>query len=106
MSVTEDVFDELEHLADIETWIFNFSSKRLNFLRDLSTIIAFTINIFMIATYQLSFDPDSGLNKAKFSTAGDFDVSIAINILGYFQLVTSSLMLIFWFFIQGPLILK
>ena len=48
---SSELYDEMEHFAYLKSLIFNFSSARLNFLRDLSTIIGFLINITMIATY-------------------------------------------------------
>ena len=53
---SNELYDEMEHLAYLKTLVFNFSSDRLNLLRDLSTIIGFLINISMVATYALVLD--------------------------------------------------
>jgi hypothetical protein len=41
----------MDHLSYLKSLPFNFSSSRLDSLRELSTITAFIINIIMIATY-------------------------------------------------------
>ena len=51
MDKSNDLYDEMEHLAYLQSLVFNFSSFRFNLLRDLSTIIGFLINLTMIATY-------------------------------------------------------
>lgn len=53
---SNELYDEMEHLAYLKTLVFNFSSDRLNLVRDLSTIIGFLINISMVATYALVLD--------------------------------------------------
>ena len=59
MSNAVDIFDEMRHLSYLNTLPIYFSSSRLNFLRDLSTLIGFLINIVMLATYSTTFDENN-----------------------------------------------
>lgn len=128
MEYSSDLYDEMQHLSYLETLVINFSASRLNLLRDLSTIDGFVINITMIATYVYVLDDEKAYrpmhhswifflkNKKKYfkkkktphiNNFTDYVTTVEIiNILGYLQLVTSSLMMVFWFIINGPLIMK
>jgi hypothetical protein len=53
----EGIFDEMNHMAYLDSLPFNFSQGRLNFLRDVSTLVSFLINILMIVTYHKEIDP-------------------------------------------------
>ena len=50
------LFAEMEHLAYLDSLVFNFSSARFNHVRDLSTIISFLITIFMLIVYGFKFN--------------------------------------------------
>jgi hypothetical protein len=53
----EGVFDEMDHMAYLNSLPFNFSQNRLNTLRDLSTFLSFIINLMILFTYHKSLDP-------------------------------------------------
>jgi hypothetical protein len=106
VNASDDFFDEMKHLAYLQTQIIVVSSKRLNILRDLSTVLAFCINFFIIYSYSISLDPQNFNHGYINSSDPHIPIDQVVNGLGYAQLVTSCLMLILWIIINGPLILK
>lgn len=57
---SSELYDEMDHFAYLKSLPFNFSSARLNFLRDLSTILGFLINLIMIASYETIYADGEG----------------------------------------------
>lgn len=54
---SESLIEEIEHMAYLKALPVNFSFKRMNYLRDFSTLISFFINFWMISFYHYELDP-------------------------------------------------
>lgn len=101
-------FDEITHLSFLKKQIFNISATKLNFIRDLSTILAFLINFFIIYAYSIGAKySNNTFNVGHIDTTeGNVPIDEIINALGYIQLITSTTMLIMWVIIFSPVALK
>lgn len=95
--------------------LFRFNSARLNFFRDLSTLLAFFLNILMLATFYRKISNESG-SFDKVSTkvveGGDSgtedgdNINILLFVFGCIQVVTSGIMVTFWCIIFSKLVIK
>lgn len=83
MKVSQEIFDEIKHLSYLKTFFFDFSIKRFNFLRDLSTLLALLINLAMLIGYNLEFSASSKVAKFENGEDGGFPSFLIVNILGY-----------------------
>jgi hypothetical protein len=97
------LFDEMHHLAYLGSMPISISAKRLNKIRDLSTILAFFINFWIIYSYSIILGSE---RKAEVENEDILPVQTIIDISGYIQIGTSVLMLLMWLIINSPLILK
>jgi hypothetical protein len=100
------LFDEMEHMSKLKTYKIHFSPSRLNSFRDLSTLVALAINIIIIASFRKSMEMENFTTSIRWGLSDDQDqlIKILLYILGIVQIVTSSLMLIFWLMLYAPLI--
>lgn len=105
-NASNDFFDEMHHLAYLQKQVIVISSKRLNMLRDLSTILAFIINFWILYSYSINLNKGELNSGHVDSSDPNIPIDSVVNAFGYAQLVTSCLMLILWLMIYGPLILK
>ena len=97
------LFAEMEHLEYLHSLSFGFTTKRLNLIRDLSTLLAFAVNFFMIYSGGIRII-DGKLSV--YHSSKDYNAIRLIKIFGVVQLITSCLMILFYFVINAPLILK
>ncbi len=60
MDEIPQIFVEIDHLANLSSSVYLslFSSSRLNFLRDTSTILSFIINFQLIWVYYVDFSEE------------------------------------------------
>mmetsp|Transcript_9604 Transcript_9604/g.8265 ORF Transcript_9604/g.8265 Transcript_9604/m.8265 type:complete len:131 (-) Transcript_9604:1100-1492(-) len=102
---SDHLFDIMEHLTYLKTNWSIFTQKRFNNIRDLSTLISLLINlgIMQALTYEVS---DSTTVKDEGEVFGFMDYQTFVNALGIIQIATSSLMILFWTALNGPIILK
>ena len=111
VNASPSLFDEMNHMAYLNTLPIKFTVKRYNFLRDFSTVLAFGINLLILATYiknfDLSFSETTVVEYHEFLGGSKFiTVKSLITALGVLQLITSSSMVVFWMIIRSPLILR
>lgn len=85
INAAKPMFTEMLHSSWLKSLPFEFTSKRLNRLSDLSTLQAFLINIVLIFALYRSID-ENEYNKSKIllddKFLGTLDSNILINILG------------------------
>jgi len=98
------LFDEMEHLAYLGSKPFKFTMKRYNALRDLSNIISLVINIIIVSTEYLTIRHDQSV--PEINDIGKLSSQTVINILGWIQICTSALMIIFWLRVNSPMIFR
>ena len=97
---SDELFDEMTHMAFLKSHIPIFSPSHYNLLRDFSTIISLIINIIIISTYY--YTVNDGVSVKQIGNGP----TQAINVFGYIQIVTSCLMIVFWLVINAPMILR
>ena len=98
-------YKEMLHLAYLDTLKIKVTSKRLNFLRDFSTILAILMLVLQILSLSSVFDVSNKKLTIK-TRISNFKPNILIYGLGLIQFCTSILMLIFYCIINLPLILE
>lgn len=49
----------MTHFSHLSKNFYNFTQKRQNFVRDLSTLITFVINFFIVYTYAIEQLPEN-----------------------------------------------
>lgn len=97
--------DEMEHLERCSHDMIEISPSRLNFLRDMSTIIAVTISFIVIGFYRYD-----RIERADGSS--DYRPTISegprmiIEYLGYVQLVTAFMLLFGYAYNNNTIIVK
>ena len=117
INARRDLFDEMEHLSRLNGWKIKITSKRFNYLRDISTLCALIINLIILFTYFREFDDSlehgrNGMLKTSYYELFGGDTHSAMKVtniiwgFGIVQLVSSSFMLVFWFILRVPLMLK
>lgn len=117
LNARDDLFDEMEHLARLNRWWIRISAQKLTFFRDASTTIAFIINLLILFTYYRDYntDPETGRNGMLQTSyyeifGGDehsaLKISNIIKFFGILQIITASLMMIFWLVLRVPLLLR
>jgi len=117
LNTSVDLFDEMEHLSRLNQWWVRISSQKFNMLRDVSTTLAFLINVIILFTYYREFDTsiESGRNGKLITSyyeifGGDSNsklkISNVIKFLGILQIITASFMIIFWLVLRVPLLLR
>lgn len=80
------------------------NKRRYNLLRDFSTFLSLLINIIILCVSYYKVENNISLKMTE--DIGELSSEQAINILGYIQLITSSLMLLFWIIMNVPIILR
>lgn len=103
VSASAEFIVEMKHMAYLESQKFVISQFRFNLLRDFSTLISIAINGIILGTYY--FTVVDNISSQQIQNMGNLNTTGTINVLGYVQLVTSTLMIIFWIIINGPIIL-
>ncbi len=104
VSASSILFSEMHHMSLLQKIPFHFTASRLDFFRDLSTILALLINIVLIIVMKRNVQKNESY-MYKADLFGAINANILITVLGLMQLVTSSLMLAFWIVINTPVIL-
>ena len=109
LNSTEYLFDEMEHFSKLSRWRPKLTSKRLTFLRNLSTVIALVINLIILFTYVRVFDDstDTGRNGMLITAyMGKMNVKSAIHVLGIIQIIILGLLTASWVMLRAPLHLR
>lgn len=99
------LIDIMELMSVLKNGFRFFNSKVYNNFRDLSTFISLLINLSIMwgLAYAVS---DSSTVQYHGEVFSIIRYDIFLEILGYCQLVTSSLMILFWMVLNAPIILK
>jgi Ca2+/Na+ antiporter len=101
----DDWVDEMEHVETLHRSKFSITPAKVDALRDMSTFIAFVINIVILLWYEYrSVDQDDGSSKVepKIDTWGRY----TIDILGGVQAFISCCMLLGWLITNTSLMNK
>lgn len=117
LAASSALFNEMEHMTYLKTWRLSFTAARLSFFRDLSTLLAFFLNILMLATFYREIQTDTG--QQDFSkvhsvireggienTPDGNNINILLWVFGVIQVCTSGLMLLFWIILYSKLVIK
>ena len=87
--------DEMIHVERLNRSIIKITPQRLNLVRDLSTTIAFVVNLIILIFYKYEpVDQDDGSSIMK--PVIDNWADITIKVLGGAQIFTSVLLLVMW----------
>ena len=104
VNASPKLFDEMEHLVSLHSNTFSFSTKWYNLLRDFSTLLSLIINIILISTtYYVVIDGESVKTSQDF---GGYNSQQVIKGLGWVQITTSILMIVYWVQINSGMIFR
>lgn len=112
LEATETLFDEMEHLAYLNSLPFKVTAKKFQFLRNLAMAVAIIINFLMFISYYWVYDTSpSGGNSTLMLAYYDFFGSVLtvhrlVIAFGIFQCVVSGLMLGFWLILNASLTIR
>ena len=95
----------MNHMSWLNGFWFQFTQSRLNLLRDISTFIAFLINIVLLSTVRRAVEGNQSVIKTIF-IYGLYDSHYIIIGLGLMQIVSSVALFVVYNVINAPLILK
>lgn len=95
----------MEHIEVLSHSSIKITPTRLNFLRDISTLIALVVSALVLLFYQYGIEYDEAGN-AKIGPTIDPRISIAIKVLGYVQFCTAISLLIGQLITRAHLIIK
>ena len=88
-----ELVDEMEHIEVLSHSSIQITPTRLNFLRDISTLIALAVSALVLIFYEYGIEYDEAGN-AKIGPTVDARISLTIKVLGYVQFCTAISLLI------------
>jgi len=105
LKAVPELVDEMEHIEVLSHSSLQITPPRLNFLRDISTLIALAVSALVLAFYKYGIEYDDAGN-AKIGPTVDPNISLIIKILGYVQFCTAISLLIGQLITRAHLIIK
>ena len=101
ISMMPRIHFKTQWMAYLDTFYFPFTKEKLNFLRDLSTILAFLINFLFLYSYETivrhsRVERQFGSLLVFDSTGGLIEFFVQL------QEIAASLMLVYWILINIP----
>jgi len=104
ITVSEELFDQMKHMSYLSQLWFTFSTEKFNQLNQISTFLAILINIVILYTYERDVEATMSVIIIQPITVFGFTIEteILLLLLGIIQLITSTMMLCFWFVIKAP----
>ena len=105
LKAVPEIVDEMEHIEKLSSATIQITPTRLNSLRDISNIIAFTACTLVLIFYEYGVYYDDAGNPFLGPTANS-TVLLVIKVLGWTQFCTAILLMIGMLITRGHLIMK